>query len=347
MPTPLDSMGISDLIYSLICFVHEVHKVDGLNYHSEIVYSLVIMIQTFLATKGKEFKFLKDPHFKVVKNSLDNHMKSLAKEGFVQPHNQAVPISVNEENSLWEQGVLGDDTPEKLVNTLMYLIGIHFALHGGDEHKALKVGLFAQIKLMYDEEQDVKYLQYQPTQLKNNQGGIKDMWHKPKVVKAYENLTNPDCCIVHIFEKYMGLHPNAHPKYRQDLYLRPLSRVPDNPRMPWFSCQPMGIHSIQSVLSGICAWGGLKGKHTNHTLKATAATRLYEKGVEEQLIQERLGNSSEAVRSYKRTSTQQNVEISKILYGNQRKILKCEHAPPSATVSKALQESKHDQVVVD
>lgn len=61
----------------------------------------------------------------------------------------------------------------------------------------------------------------------------------------------------------------------------------------------MGINAIQGVLSGICAHAGLKGKCTNHTLKATAATRMYDKGVNKQLIQEHLGNSSEAVQNYK------------------------------------------------
>ncbi len=94
-------------------------------------------------------------------------MKSLAKQGCIQPRNQAIPILHKEEDILWEKGVLGEDTPEILVNTVMYLIGIHFALHGGEEHMALKVRAFAQIKLKYDE-LDMKFLEYQPNQLKNN-----------------------------------------------------------------------------------------------------------------------------------------------------------------------------------
>ncbi len=46
---------------------------------------------------------------------------------------------------------------------------------------------------------------------------------------------------------------------------------------------------------------------------------MYEKGIDEQLIQEHLGNSSEAVWSYKRTSAKQSMEISEILYGNGKK----------------------------
>ena len=115
-----------------------------------------------------------------------------------------------------------------------------------------------------------------------------------------------------------------------------MSQVPDNPKQPWFSCQLMWINAIQSVLSGLCTYAGLAGKHTNHALKATAATRIYEKGVDKQLIQERLGNSSEAVRSYKQTSTKQNVKISGILYSNESKRMKTE-GQKVETVSKAME----------
>ncbi len=44
------------------------------------------------------------------------------------------PISMSEEDSMWQKGVLGEDTPEKLRNTVMYLVGLTCALHGGQEH---------------------------------------------------------------------------------------------------------------------------------------------------------------------------------------------------------------------
>ncbi len=75
----LEDMGIGDMIYALIHFVHEVCKVNGSNYPSETLYSMIIMLQGFLATRGKEFYFLEDQCFKVIRNCLDNHMKLLAK----------------------------------------------------------------------------------------------------------------------------------------------------------------------------------------------------------------------------------------------------------------------------
>ena len=43
---------------------------------------------------------------------------------------QAQFISLNYENQLWECNVLGEDTPQKLHGTILYLLGLRV----GDEH---------------------------------------------------------------------------------------------------------------------------------------------------------------------------------------------------------------------
>ena len=60
------------------------------------------------------------------------------------------------------------------------------------------------------------------------------------------------------------------------------------------------------------------GYFTNHSLRATAATRLYDAGVDEQLITEKTGHRSSAVRSYKRTQDAQLVKISEIIQGSEK-----------------------------
>ncbi len=58
----------------------------------------------------------------------------------------------------------------------------------------------------------------------------------------------------------------------------------------------------------------MTGYKTNHSLRATAASRLYHSGLDEQLIMERTGHRSiEGIRSYKRTSNQQQVTVSNVL----------------------------------
>ena len=64
----------------------------------------------------------------------------------------------------------------------------------------------------------------------------------------------------------------------------------------------------------MCKAAGIPGYRTNHSLRATSATRLYAAGTDEQLIMERTGHRSiKGVRSYKRTSEEQEQGISDIL----------------------------------
>ena len=50
--------------------------------------------------------------------------------------------------------------------------------------------------------------------------------------------------------------------------------------------------------------------------EASTATHLYEKGVDEQLICEKTGHRSVAVRGYKCTSSNQLKDLSNVLYSN-------------------------------
>ena len=64
----------------------------------------------------------------------------------------------------------------------------------------------------------------------------------------------------------------------------------------------------------MCNAAGISGFKTNHSLRATAATRLYQSGVDEQLGMERTGNCSiDGIRSYKRTADFQRENVYDIL----------------------------------
>ena len=94
-------------------------------------------------------------------------------------------------------------------------------------------------------------------------------------------------------------------------YLTPVTHPKAN---LWFTKTPYGHNKLSSTVKHLCSKAGITGYETNHSLRATATSRLYQAGVDEQLVMERTGHHSiQGVRSYKRTSDVQQQCLSDIL----------------------------------
>ena len=172
-----------------------------------------------------------------------------------------------------------------------------FALRSGSEHRRLRYTP-AQIQLI-EKSHSCPYLIYQEDISKTNQGGLHSRTKQPKKVIHYANTTNPDRCFIHIYNTYMSKCPSDRPAGA--FYLQPLQKPKGD---VWFSKVPCGHNTSQKIVPELMKAAGISGYFTNHSLRASAATRLFEGGVDEQLIMSRTGHSSrEGVRAYKRTTT--------------------------------------------
>ena len=99
----------------------------------------------------------------------------------------------------------------------------------------------------------------------------------------------------------------------------------------WFSSVPIGHTTLADTIARLCKCAGIPGYKTNHSLRATAATRLYQAGVDEQLIMEKTGHRSlEGVRSYKRTNMEQQENLSDILSATKRPAIQSSSASVSS-----------------
>ena len=67
---------------------------------------------------------------------------------------------------------------------------------------------------------------------------------------------------------------------------------------------------------------GFVGNFTCHSLRATHASRMYEQGLDEQLIQEQTGHTSGAVRNYKTTSDTLKRKVSSAVQSDVSKVAK-------------------------
>ena len=78
------------------------------------------------------------PLTSLFKMNLDAEMKRLQKKGLGSKKRQAEPISIEEEEKLWNSCLLGSNNPQALVDTMLYMNGLYFALRSGDEHRQLR-----------------------------------------------------------------------------------------------------------------------------------------------------------------------------------------------------------------
>ncbi len=289
----------ANLAFALSCFLSEVRKKDGAEYPGETLYQLLISIQFYLEHTGRHWKLIDGEDFIPLKFTLDNLMKERAAMGLGK-HKSSSPISVSDENSLWDKGVLGTNDPDTLRDTLLFLLGLHLALRGGKEHKDLRAPSFdSQLSVEVDKD-GTKYLLFnEDVQRKTNQGGLNSRKKcQGRVMKIYGH-SHPDRNVVSIFEKYVSLLPENGKN--ASLYKHSLPKFSLKPKQ-WYADKPVGINVLKKTVKVLAEKGGLTGFFTNHSLRSSCATRMYVAGIDEQLIMETTGHKSECVHQYKRTS---------------------------------------------
>ena len=101
---------------------------------------------------------------------------------------------------------------------------------------------------------------------------------------------------------------------RDNFYVQPCLTVPDDPSKPWFTSNPIGKNTLSKMVKEMCLEGGVSGRKTNHSLRATGVSDLYHAGVPEKVIQERSGHLSvSGLRQYERTTLGQQQAVSRVL----------------------------------
>ena len=152
-----------------------------------------------------------------------------------------------------------------------------------------------------------RFVRFLGKQSKNNRGGLQHRHVAVKDLKQYDsNFPKSTYKLIQTyFEalKRCGIQEGA-------FYRRPLQPIAGKIR---YAKVPIGVNSISQLLPNAAAAAGLKGNFTGHSGKVSCATALFQSDVDEQLIKERTGHRSDAVRIYKRTAIEQQRNISRLL----------------------------------
>ena len=129
-------MSIESLQFWLPKFVLEVRRADQQHYPPDSLYSICTGLQRSLKFNDRaEVRLFSDCMFSCFQSTLDSEMKRLRSMGTYQ-RKKAEVIGIEQEDMLWKKGLIGDHSPQALLDTLVYYIGLYFAIRGG-EHRQL------------------------------------------------------------------------------------------------------------------------------------------------------------------------------------------------------------------
>ena len=301
--------------FSMCKFIAEVMKVNGSDYPGRTLYQLYIAIQKHLELNGVFWKLVDGPDFSKLCCCLDNVMKECAANNIGMVKRQAQVISYSFENKLWEDKKLGEEMPDQLRSTVLFLLGINIGLQAGDEHYNLcRLTSEHPSQLTFQmNDYGVKCLVYtEDTVTKANDGGLKSMRNEHKIVWVYPS-SNVTCCPVCLVEKYMKLCPPITPNTKKfNFYLRSLEKYSPT---QWYSEQVVGLNTIKKVIKKMLENAKLDGFFTNHSLRCSGTTRLFNEGIDRKLVKEFTSHRSDAVDAYQITSHEQREQMSKIISG--------------------------------
>ena len=96
------------------------------------------------------------------------------------------------------------------------------------------------------------------------------------------NETNPERCLVHMYKKYLDHRPETE----ETAFTKPKGKV-------WRTQKKttVGHNTLAKTVGCVCQAGGINGYKTNHSLRVTMTTHLFQSGVDEQRIMDHTSNS--------------------------------------------------------
>ena len=297
----------------LSTYVMATRKGDGEKYTPKTINCLLAGILRHIRRTNPfcdslNFMDPKSKDFKAFRSLLDRVFRQLRSEGIGANPKSATIITDEDEDILWEKGVLGIDSPEALLYSVFFYNGKNFHLRGGQEHRFLCISQLQRLS------NPARYV-YVENGSKNRSGGLNDRFTN-KVVPIYSNPSSGNRDHVFLLDNYLSKIPQAA-RQLDIFYLRPVSLDSELVTTTdiWYGKQPVGRNTLQKMTKTIFEKAGILDRHvTNHSLRATGTTKLFTAGVPEKIIKERTGHKSlEALRCYERTTEDQIQAVSNIL----------------------------------
>jgi hypothetical protein len=284
----------------LSCFLIELKKPDGSQYEPSTVQSFSSSIRAYLSETIKSVDAEKD--FPTSKSVLAAKKKDLKQQGYGNRPNKSKELTKEDEELLWENGALGDGNAEVLQNTMWYLCTKLLGHRGVDEGSKKKWD-----DLELKSENGLEFVQFRERTTKTRTGENDCSRDFPP--KMFANKENEYRCPVRLYKLFASKRPvNGKCNY---FYLA----INRNKRaQTWYCDGPLGVNKISKIMSKIAEMGGLSGRYTNHSVRRTMCTQLFQSGISPILIAQLSGHRNvNSLAQYTTASIQQQQMMCKTL----------------------------------
>jgi len=147
---------------------------------------------------------------------------------------------------------------------------------------------------------------------KNRSGGLAQLHLENKCVPCYAVPENIPECLVFLLNFYLSKLPEF--AFKEDiLYCRAKQKAPADDESPWYDPVPVGKNKLGNMVRDMCEDAQIPHK-TNHSLRATGTTTMFQSNVPENIIQKTTGHrSTSALRMYERISAEQHQAVSRVM----------------------------------
>ena len=239
------------LLMALLCasgyVVQETKKENGLPYPASTLRSLLAALQRTIQVNKIPFNIFDkaDMHFLDLHNTLD----TLRKDGIGAEVKHAGVISLEHEVLMWQNGVLGVQSPDSLLRAAFYMVGLHFCL-GTPRLKAVSVysyslGWLLQFNILENGS-------------KNYQGRFSETGQANKIGRAYAQPDSGERCPVRILDLYLSKLPPGSTAF----YMQPLQKLTTDPSLAWYKNMAVGVNPLKNMMTNVSQLAGLDVKYT-------------------------------------------------------------------------------------
>lgn len=179
----LIAMSPESMNFWLSRFIMEARKRDGGDYPPKSLYLISCGLLRHLKDNEVNINFLNDKDFTFTgfRKVLDSRMKELLTKGFGTDIKQADPILLEDEETIWNNGVFGSASSESLQHTIFFYCCKLFGLRGYDEHRALLCEQFT----VGDYTEDTRFVHFIGRSSKTFKGGLAQKELQNKDIKHY------------------------------------------------------------------------------------------------------------------------------------------------------------------